>query len=128
MTLIERARQLRAEIEALSRELADIEALTVPELFPWWREDIEYTIGDRVCYDNVLYKCLQSHTSQTQWNPKDATSLWAKVLGETILPWEQPSSTNPYMKGDKVTHNGYTWESDIDNNIWEPGVYGWSQI
>ena len=41
------------------------------------------------------------------------------------LPWEQPESTNPYMKGDKVTHAGKTWVSTIDNNVWEPGVYGW---
>ena len=44
-----------------------------------------------------------------------------------IPEWEQPDSTNPYMKGDKVTHGGKTWVSDIDNNVWEPGVYGWSE-
>ena len=43
------------------------------------------------------------------------------------LPWEQPESTNPYMKGDKVTHAGKTWVSTIDNNVWEPGVYGWEE-
>ena len=42
-------------------------------------------------------------------------------------PWEQPESTNPYMKGDKVTHAGRTWVSTIDNNVWEPGVYGWEE-
>ena len=41
-----------------------------------------------------------------------------------IPEWEQPESTNPYMKGDKVKHNDKTWVSDIDNNVWEPGVYG----
>jgi hypothetical protein len=44
---------------------------------------------------------------------------------ETIPEWVQPGSTNPYMKGDKVTHNGSTWVSLVDNNVWEPGVYGW---
>ena len=43
------------------------------------------------------------------------------------LPWERPESTNPYMKGDKVTHAGRTWVSTIDNNVWEPGVYGWEE-
>lgn len=38
---------------------------------------------------------------------------------------EQPDSTNPYSNGDKATHNGKTWTSDLDNNVWEPGVYGW---
>ena len=46
---------------------------------------------------------------------------------ETITECEHPDSTNPYMQGDKVTHNGKTWISDIDGNVWEPGVYGWSE-
>jgi hypothetical protein len=45
-----------------------------------------------------------------------------------ILPWEQPESTNPYNKGDKVTHDGKVWVSEIDGNIWEPGVYGWTEV
>ena len=40
----------------------------------------------------------------------------------------QPDSTNPYAKGDKVTHNGKTWQSTTDNNVWEPGVYGWEEV
>lgn len=41
--------------------------------------------------------------------------------------WAQPGSTNPYMLGDKVRHNGKIWMSTIDNNVWEPGVYGWAE-
>ena len=61
------------------------------------------------------------------WNPKDAPSLYAVVLipDENIIPeWIQPDSTNPYMIGDKVTHNGVTYESLVDNNVWEPGAAG----
>ena len=53
---------------------------------------------------------------------------WKGRRMEDIGEWAQPDSTNPYMKGDRVTHNGHTWESDIDNNVWEPSVYGWTQI
>ena len=63
--------------------------------------------------------------------PDTTPSLFAKVLipdPETIPEWEQPDSTNPYNAGDKVSHNGKTWVSDIDNNVWEPGVYGWTKI
>ena len=79
----------------------------------------------------MLYRCLQAHTAQADWNPADAPSLWAKVLipdPEVIPEWEQPESTNPYMKGDKVKHNSKTWISDIDGNVWEPGVYGWNEV
>ena len=48
--------------------------------------------------------------------------------GGEVLPWEQPESTNPYMTGDRVTHNGKTWQSTVDNNVWEPGVYGWIEV
>ena len=84
-------------------------------------------MGQRVLYDSVLYKVLQAHTSQADWTPVNAPSLFARVLivDENVIPeWVQPDSTNPYMKGNRVTHNGITYESLIDNNVWEPGVIG----
>lgn len=129
--MIERARQLRKRVESLAETLDDDNALKSVELFPTWKADMQYNIGDRVRYDNVLYKCLIAHISQAGWIPTDAASLWARVLipdPEVIPDWVQPESTNPYMKGDKVRHNGKVWVSDIDNNVWEPSVYGWSEL
>lgn len=126
--------EAKAFIEAFVklRGLATDEmSLQVPNLYPTWRAEVSYALGDRVLYENVLYKVLQDHTSQETWTPVDALSLFAKVLipDEDVIPeWEQPNSTNLYMTGDKVTHNGKTWESTIDNNSWEPGVYGWQEI
>lgn len=131
MTLIEKARIMRPLIEkAVSASLSDAEALDAVTLFPSWVAGKAYEADARVKHDGVLYKCLQAHTSQADWTPTAAPSLWAKVLipdPGTIPEWEQPESTNPYMAGDKVTHNGKTWVSDIDNNVWEPGEYGWSE-
>lgn len=114
------------------RELATDEiALKVPNLYPTWKSEVDYKTGERVLYKEVLYKVLQDHTSQETWNPIDAPSLFAKVLipNVNVMPeWEQPDSTNPYMKGDKVTYDGKTWESTVDNNVWQPGVYGWAAI
>jgi len=118
-----KALQLRKLIEQTSVNLTDEEALTGIELFPAWKSDGSYQTGDRVRYEGVLYRCLQSHDAQATWTPTDAPSLWAEVLipDPSVIPeWKQPSSTNPYMKGDKVKHNGDTWESLIDNNVWEP--------
>lgn len=135
MTLIEKARQLRAYIEKASASLDDTDALNAIELYPVWADDVSYVAGDRVRYDGVLYKCLQAHTSQPDWTPDAAPSLWAKVLipdPDVIPEWEQPDSTNPYSKGDTVTHNGKIWTSTVDNNVWEPGVVGtenlWKQV
>lgn len=127
----EKAFALRKMIEKASMSLSDEDALEAVEFFPAWNVPADYVVGDRVRYNGLLYKCLQSHTSQATWTPTDAPSLWAQVLipdPEVIPEWVQPESTNPYMKGDKVKHNGKTWICDIDNNVWEPGVYGWTEI
>lgn len=128
----------RAEAEAIIAALVtlrgsatDEQALAVPILYPAWRSGIAYATGERVQYGGTLYKVLQAHTAQDDWTPDAAVSLFAKVLipdATTIQEWEQPDSTNPYMQGDKVTYNGKTWVSSIDNNVWAPGVYGWEAV
>ena len=130
MISLQHARQLRAVMEQQAVSLTDEAALEVPELFPKWTPRA-YEMGERVRYQGVLYKCVQSHPQNETHTPDTAVSLWARVLipdPETIPEWVQPESTNPYMKGDKVTHNGQTWISDIDYNVFEPGVAGWSVI
>lgn len=126
---------LRGIMDKAGAMLTDAQALEVPGLFPAWNTEATYAVGDRVKYNGTLYRCLTAHTAQAAWTPTDAPSLWAKVLTDpsgTILPWVQPDSTNPYAKGDKVTHNGKTWESLVDNNVWEPGAVGteslWKEV
>ena len=119
---------IRQQINVLTVD--DTTALRMTEFYPEWASDTDYTAGYKVQRDGKLWRCLQAHTSQTGWEPENAPSLWAKVLipDETVIPeWEQPDSTNAYAKGDKVTHNGKTWVSDVDGNVWEPGVYGWTE-
>ena len=135
MTLVEKARELRKILEKAmtdAQSLTDAEAITATCLHPKWSGNGEqYTAGQRVQDDGILYTVLQAHTSQPDWKPAAAPSLFAKVLipDPTVIPeWEQPESTNPYAKGDKVMHNGKTWVSDIDGNVWEPGVYGWTEV
>ena len=132
MTLKELALKLRPIIEQAVQRLDDTTALDAVTLYPKWDGNgVEYAADVRVRYDGVLYRVLTAHTSQETWAPADAPSLFAKVLipDPTVTPaWEQPGSTNPYMQGDRVTHNGSTWESTIDNNVREPGVYGWENV
>ena len=126
---------LRGIMDKAGAMLTDAQAATVQGLFPAWNAGATYAVGDRVKYNGTLYRCLTAHTAQSTWTPTDAPSLWAKVLTDpsgAILPWVQPDSTNPYAKGDKVTHNGKTWESLVDNNVWEPGAVGtenlWKEV
>lgn len=133
MTLLELARKLRPYIEKAALSLSDEDAIEAVQLFPNWNANAAYLEGDKVNYEGTLYKCLQSHTAQDAWTPVAAPSLWAKVLipDENVIPeWEQPDSTNPYMRGDKVMFNGQVYESTIDNNIWSPSAYpaGWQIV
>jgi len=63
MTLLELAQKLRPYIEKAALSLSDEDALEAPNLFPAWESNIAYAKDDRVRYENVLYKCLQAHTS-----------------------------------------------------------------
>lgn len=126
---------LRGIMDKAGAMLTDEQALQVTTLYPLWDAAKTYAVGARVRYGGELYRCLTAHTAQAAWTPTDAHSLWAKVLTDPsgeILPWVQPDSTNPYAKGDKVTHNGKTWESLVDNNVWEPGAVGteslWKEV
>ena len=122
----EQAYKLRALIEKASASLTDTDAISAPELFPKWTLK-EYAVGDRVRYDNTLYKCLQAHTSQTDWTPDVAVSLWVRVDDPAIEypEWRQPTGAqDAYAKGAKVSHNEKHWISDVDNNVWEPGAVG----
>lgn len=133
MTLIEYANKMRSYIEKSAQNLDDADALEMPTMFPKWLPGTSYTKGTRVRYNGILYTVLSDHTSQSDWTPEAAPSLFAKVLipDENVIPeWEQPGSTNPYMKGDKVMYNGSTYESLIDNNVWSPDAYpaGWKIV
>ena len=126
-----RAMELRAIIEEAMSKEDDSIVLETPQLLPEWKADIAYKTGKKIQYGGIVWKVLQDHTSQEGWEPGAAPSLFAEVLipdPDVIPEWKQPDSTNPYMSGDKVTHNGSTWVSTIDNNVWEPGVYGWDQV
>lgn len=123
-----KAKQLRKLIEQLAITLDDETALKGVELFPMWGIDIDYAVDDRVQHEGTLYKCVQAHTSQADWTPDATPALWVVVTVEEWPEWVQPAgSHDAYAKGSKVTHNGERWISNVDANIWEPGVYGWTK-
>lgn len=133
MTLTELAKKLRPLIEQAAQSFTDETALEAVSLFPSWQSGIDYTVGQRVRYNGVLYSVLQAHTSQDTWQPDVAVSLFAKVLipdPDVVPEWEQPGNTNPYMTGERVLFEGTVYESLIDNNVWSPTAYpaGWKAI
>lgn len=121
-------------------ELDDGQALKVPALYDEWSgkgvkyygpDDPEGNPQSRVRFQGSLVKCITTNTSQPDWAPNAAPSLWAVILpgqdgsGVTVGIWEQPGPENAYQLGDQVIHNGHLWESDFDgDNVWEPGQVG----
>lgn len=115
---------------AESGQIDEVTATEHTDVFSPWAEGVAYTVGNLRAYDGKLYKCVQAHTSQSDWTPDKTPALWA-VAGdpaEEWPEWSQPvGAHDAYNKGDKVSHNGKHWVSDVDANVWEPGVYGWSE-
>lgn len=105
------ARKLRKMIEKTAVTLTDSEAYDVAELFPMWKTDTAYQTGDRVQYEGKLYKCLQSHTSQADWIPTEAVSLWTEVAepgqGDT------PDNPIPYNNNMELVEGKYYSQNDV---------------
>ena len=130
MDALERARQTRRAIEFYAESVPDEQAVQIPSLFPSWVTETAYSVGFRTQYEGLLYRCLTAHTSQADWTPPASPSLWVRIDDPSVEwpEWRQPTgATDAYPAGAKVTHGDRRWISDVDNNVWEPGVHGWTE-
>ena len=115
-------------------EAGNIDPVTAAEhadLFSEWAYPINYKTGQIRRYKGSLYKCVQDHTSQADWTPDTTSSLWSLTAdpAEEWPEWVQPiGAHDAYNKGDKASHNQKHWTSTAENNVWEPGVYGWEDV
>ena len=133
MDIIAEARKMRAYIEKESVNLDDEEALDNVDVFPLWKVGVSYVIGDRIRYEEVLYKVLQDHTSQEDWTPDVAVSLYVRVdePTEEWPLWIQPvGAQDAYSLGAKVSlpYHEKFYISNVDNNVWSPEVFGWDEV
>lgn len=116
----------RNKIETAASTMTDETALTAVELFPAWAIGKAYAVNDRVQYNGTLYKCIQAHTSQSDWMPSVTPALWKTVSLDEYPEWVQPTGAHDaYNIGDKVTYNGQHYVCTSDGNVYAPDVYGW---
>ena len=118
---------LASEIVALDDEAA----LEVMALFPTWISHLGILVhaGERYYFNEALYKVILDHIPQADWTPDKTPNMWRVVSLDEWPEWIQPlGDADAYTKGDKVSHNGKHWISDVDGNVWEPGVYGWAKV
>lgn len=129
MTPQEKARQLRPLIEKAAASLSDADALNGVALFKSWYSGISYLADERVRYGDTLYRCVQSHTSQADWEPDRTPALWTEVAKPGEIPvWKQPTGAqDAYAKGDKVWYpekDTAVYVSLVDANVWQPTTPG----
>ena len=109
-----------------------IEPITRREFFLAAAGGQEVTVPTPITRSEIYLAAL----SDENIAPPTAVSLFTRVLipEPSIIPvWEQPTSTNAYMTGDRVyypTAQDDVYESLIDNNVWSPTAYpqGWKVI
>lgn len=136
MNRLQAAEQLRKALQMFAATLTDEQALEIATVYPVWEANHAYQVGDIISYgtnsagDPQLYKVVQAHTSQEDWTPDTAASLYdAFGLDDSGYPvWSQPTGAHDaYNQGDIVNYNGTLYISLIDGNAWSPDAYpaGW---
>ena len=135
----ERSDLVQEAVVAMAQQAAaaleDGEAARVGVLFPRWTPGTAYKTGERISDEaGNLYRVVQDHTAQDDW-PMDRTPALYTPLGvteedpEEIPEWRQPlGAEDAYHTGDRVRYEGKLYESTADNNVWAPGVYGWTEV
>lgn len=117
------------------QEFEDEDALQNQSAYPLWEADVYVSVGEKrqdldVNNELKLFKCVQAHTTQSDWRPKDTPALWVEVAPDGVIPvWVQPLGAHDAYQIDDLVH--FPTESDpvyrntVANNVYAPNVYGW---
>lgn len=121
---VQQAAVLVAQIQA--QALTDEQAVQVKAIYPAWSADgVHYPVDYKVLHGGVLYKSMQDHTSQADWAPGVAPSLWAAVdSGEHAGTQEDPIPVPDTVEtaGLEYERGKYYQEGDtVYHMIW-PGI------
>lgn len=99
----------------------------------------EYKQNDRFLWseNNKFYKVLQNHTSQADWTPDTAVSLYVEIPDPSVEwpEWKQPTGAqDAYHRGDKITFtDGKKYECIAPEGVavvWDPATYPtyWQEV
>lgn len=129
LALIPKLQQTKASSIVAGSYLTDEQALSAVAIYPKFEAGLAVKVGERYRDSNgQLYKVVQAHTTQADWQPSTVPALFAKIsLDEWPLFVQPTGAQDVYGIGDKVTFNGQHYVSKIDNNSWSPADYpaGW---
>jgi hypothetical protein len=139
MNRLQIAEQFRKALQMFAASLSDEKALEIVSVYDEWVSGKSYAKGEFVKYgensvgDSQLYKVVQAHTSQADWTPNVATSLFIPIgLNNDGYPvWSRPTGAHDaYNEGDIVDYNGTIYKSVINGNVYSPDEYpqGWEIV
>ena len=139
MDKLQAAEQMRKVLQMFAATLDDSKALEVASIYPAYRVGFAYALDDIFSYgvndvgDPQLYRVVQAHTSQADWTPDTAVSLYTPIglTNDGFVIWSQPTGAHDaYTIGDVVSYDGVLYESLINGNVYSPVSYpaGWREI
>lgn len=127
--------QMKELLRLTTETLPEEQQVLYPSVYPAYRVNFAYNIGDKFQYENQLYKVVQAHTSQLDWKPNEVPALYVNIAAPNTIPvWVQPTGAqDAYMIGDKVhfpTISDPVYQSTIEYNVWSPTDYpaGWQLV
>ena len=131
LALIPKLHQSRASAIIAGAYLTDEQALSATAIYPQFKVGLSVKAGERYRDSNGdLYKVVQAHTTQADWQPSAVPALFVKVSLDEWPEWVQPSGAHDaYQIGDRVTFGGQHYTSKIKDNVWSPSAYpaGWQK-
>ena len=127
---LQKAEEIRKAINKFAENQTDETLIDNKAAFQLWSGNgLEVKAGEIYLYNDELYRVVQDHTTQPDWTPDITPALYTKISVEEYPQWVQPTGAqDAYKKGDKVTYDNKHWISTADNNVCQPGVYGWDEI
>lgn len=113
------------------RTFTILEIVATP--YPEFQPGKNYRKDGIITFQGGHYIVYQPHTSQADWTPDIAVSLFGQWDVSEYPQWRQPlGEHDAYRVGHRVFHADKYWQcvqGDANgNNVWEPGVFGWVEI
>lgn len=123
------------------RKIREIPAQMIEMNEQWMNTSQEFNQGDPWLRPTAAHNAYPldwtvTHNGETWvslvasnvWEP--SVSGWREWTGDNEWPaWVQPTGGHDaYARNARVSHVDKHWTSDIDANVWEPGVYGWTSV
>lgn len=126
-------------VELLKETLPTASAEVAQNNVEWYKQ---WVYGEKVAKggrrwelvegEKLLFECIAPsglNEGTNIYKPSETPAIWKRVWLEEWPEWVQPlGAHDAYAKDAKVTHKGKKWTSDVDNNIWEPGIHGWTEV